>query len=62
MPASRIAATAIRRPRAALTALAAVASGALVAVAFAGCGIAGPGPVDTVGNVDFDRPLAIPPL
>ncbi|PWC04006.1 multicopper oxidase family protein [Agromyces badenianii] len=55
--------TRLRRPCAALgTALAAVAAGGLVAIAFAGCGIAGPGPISTVGEVDFDTPLAIPPL
>lgn len=53
----------LRRPRAAIgSALAAVAAGGLVAVAFAGCGIVGPGAVSTVGKVDFDTPLAIPPL
>lgn len=62
MPASRSLRTAIRRPRAALSALSAVAAGALVAVSFAGCGLAGPAPVSTVGEVDFDTPLAIPPL
>ncbi|MFB9642362.1 multicopper oxidase family protein [Agromyces lapidis] len=55
--------TRLRRPGAALgTAIAALAAGGLVAVAFAGCGIVTPGPVSTVGEVDFDRPLAIPPL
>lgn len=44
------------------SALAAVAAGGLIAVAFAGCGVAGPGSVSTVGKVEFDRPLAIPPL
>ncbi|HKH07834.1 MAG TPA: multicopper oxidase domain-containing protein [Agromyces sp.] len=52
----------LRRPRAATTAFAALAAGGLVAVAFAGCGIVGPGAVSTVGEVDFDTPLAIPPL
>lgn len=56
-PASRL-----RRPRATAGAFTAIAAGALVAVSFAGCGIAGPAPVSTVGRVDFDRPLAIPPL
>ncbi|MFF2390380.1 multicopper oxidase family protein [Agromyces sp. NPDC058104] len=55
--------TRLRRPAATLgSAIAAVAAGGLVAVAFAGCGIVTPGPVSTVGEVDFDRPLAIPPL
>ncbi len=62
MPAARHFASRIRRPRAALGALAAMASGALVAVSFAGCGIAGPGSVSTVGKVAFENPLAIPPL
>ncbi len=62
MPATRPTPSLIRRPRAALGALAAIASGALVAVSFAGCGISGPKPVSTVGKVDFDTPLAIPPL
>lgn len=62
MPASRSLRTPIRRPRAALSALGALAAGALVAVSFAGCGLAGPAPVSTVGKVDFDTPLAIPPL
>jgi FtsP/CotA-like multicopper oxidase with cupredoxin domain len=44
------------------TALAAVAAGGLVAIAFAGCGVVGPAPISTVGKVDFDVPLAIPPL
>ncbi|MBM7504973.1 multicopper oxidase family protein [Agromyces aurantiacus] len=52
----------LRRPRAAATALGVVASGVLVAVAFAACGFAGPGRVSTVGEVDFDTPLPIPPL
>jgi len=54
--------SALRRPRATTAALAALAAGGLVAVAFAGCGIVGPGPVSTVGEVDFETPLAIPPL
>lgn len=62
MPASRSIRSRIRRPRAAIGALAAIAGGALVAVSFAGCGLVGPGPVSTVGKVDFDSPLAIPPL
>lgn len=52
----------LRRPRAAATALGVIASGALVAVAFAGCGLVGPGRVSTVGEVDFATPLPIPPL
>jgi suppressor of ftsI len=62
MPEARALTTRLRRPRATLSALAAVAAGGLIAVAFAGCGIAGPGRVDTIGEVDFDKPLAIPPL
>jgi suppressor of ftsI len=62
MPEERALATRLRRPRATLTALAAVAAGGLIAVAFAGCGIAGPGQVSTIGKVDFDKPLAIPLL
>lgn len=55
--------TRVRRPRATIaTTLATIAAGGLVAVAFAGCGIVGPGPVSTVGEVEFDTPLAIPPL
>ncbi|MFE6966504.1 multicopper oxidase family protein [Agromyces sp. NPDC057679] len=55
--------TRLRRPGATIgTAIAALAAGGLVAAAFAGCGIVTPGPVSTVGEVDFDRPLAIPPL
>ena len=62
MPEARALTTRLRRPRATLSALAAVAAGGLIAVAFAGCGIAGPGQVSTIGKVDFDKPLAIPPL
>jgi len=62
MPATRQIPARIRRPRATVSALAAVAAGALVAVSFAGCGLAGPAPVSTIGKVDFDKPLAIPPL
>ncbi|ANJ26860.1 multicopper oxidase family protein [Agromyces aureus] len=55
--------TRLRRPGATIgSAMAALAAGGLVALAFAGCGIVAPGPVDTVGEVDFDTPLAIPPL
>ena len=55
--------TSLRRPRATVaTTLGAIAAGGLVALAFAGCGIVGPGPISTVGDVEFDRPLAIPPL
>ncbi|MGW9629283.1 multicopper oxidase family protein [Agromyces sp. NPDC055520] len=63
MPATRHHPSRLRRPRAVLgTALAAVAAGGLVAIAFAGCGVVGPGPISTVGEVAFDTPLAIPPL
>ncbi|QTX04561.1 multicopper oxidase family protein [Agromyces archimandritae] len=55
--------TAIRRPRAVIATTAALAAGAAgIALAFAGCGLAGPGTVSTIGEVDFARPLAIPPL
>ena len=55
--------TRLRRPRAAIGAsIASIAAAGLVALAFAGCGIVGPGPVSTVGEVSFDTPLAIPPL
>lgn len=55
--------TRLRRPRAAIgTTIASIAAGGLVALAFAGCGIAGPAPVSTVGKVSFETPLAIPPL
>jgi suppressor of ftsI len=55
--------TRLRRPRATIgSALAAVAAGGLIAVAFAGCGVAGPSAVSTVDKVEFDKPLAIPPL
>ncbi|MDF0515154.1 multicopper oxidase domain-containing protein [Agromyces sp. H3Y2-19a] len=55
--------TRLRRPRAAIgSAIAAIAAGGLVAVAFAGCGLVTPAPVSTIGKVDFDRPLVIPPL
>ncbi|WP_350349731.1 multicopper oxidase domain-containing protein [Agromyces sp. G08B096] len=55
--------TALRRPRATVASVAGltVTAGA-VAFALAGCGVAGPGAVSTVGSVDFDTPLAIPPL
>ncbi|RXZ50768.1 copper oxidase [Agromyces fucosus] len=63
MPGTRLRPPPLRRPRAVLgTALAAVAAGGLVAIAFAGCGVVGPGPISTVGKVDFETPLAIPPL
>ncbi|SIN73338.1 multicopper oxidase family protein [Agromyces cerinus] len=63
MPVTRLRPPPLRRPRAVLgTALAAIAAGGLVAIAFAGCGVVGPGPISTVGKVDFDTPLAIPPL
>ena len=52
----------LRRPRATLATLSALAAGGLVALAFAGCGVVGPGQVDTRGDVGFDAPLAIPPV
>jgi FtsP/CotA-like multicopper oxidase with cupredoxin domain len=55
--------TTLRRPRAALTALAAfTVTAGVVTLGLVGCGIAGPGRVSTIGAVDFARPLAIPPL
>lgn len=55
--------TRLRRPAATIASgLAALAAGGMVALAFAGCGVVTPGPVSTVGEVEFDRPLAIPPL
>ncbi|GAA1505762.1 FtsP/CotA-like multicopper oxidase with cupredoxin domain [Agromyces terreus] len=45
-----------------MASLSTLAAGGLIAVAFAGCGIVGPGPVDTTGATPFDEPLAIPPL
>ncbi|GGI47209.1 FtsP/CotA-like multicopper oxidase with cupredoxin domain [Agromyces flavus] len=54
--------SAVRRPRAAATALGLLAAGVAVSVAFAGCGLVGPARVSTVGEVDFDTPLPIPPL
>jgi FtsP/CotA-like multicopper oxidase with cupredoxin domain len=62
MPTARASITTIRRPRATLGALAAIGAGALVAISLAGCGLVGAAPVSTVGRVDFDTPLAIPPL
>ncbi|MFD4420157.1 multicopper oxidase family protein [Agromyces sp. NPDC058484] len=62
MSASRPLPARMRRPRATAGALAAVAAGVIVAAAFAGCGLVGPSPVSTVGKVDFETPLAIPPL
>jgi FtsP/CotA-like multicopper oxidase with cupredoxin domain len=61
----------LRRPRATATAAGVLlAGGAAVALALSGCGALGGivpglldgGTVDTVGTVDFVRPLAIPPL
>ena len=61
MPATRSNPLEIRRPRAAIGALAALAAGALVAVSFAGCGLADPAGLD--GRQGRLRPpLAIPPL
>lgn len=55
--------TRLRRPAATFASgIAALAAGGMIALAFAGCGIVTPGPVSTVGEVEFDRPLAIPPL
>ena len=53
----------IRRPRAVLASTAALLiGGGGIALALAGCAPGGPTPVSTVGEVDFSRPLAIPPL
>ncbi|SFR76413.1 Multicopper oxidase with three cupredoxin domains (includes cell division protein FtsP and spore coat protein CotA) [Agromyces sp. CF514] len=55
--------TRLRRPGATIgSAVAVLAAGGLVALSFAGCGVVAPAPVDTVGEVDFGTPLAIPPL
>ncbi|MWB97354.1 multicopper oxidase family protein [Agromyces seonyuensis] len=55
--------SALRRPRAtAATAIGIAALGGAIALALAGCGLVGPAVVDTSGKVEFDRPLAIPPL
>jgi suppressor of ftsI len=60
--------SALHRPRAAIvTASVAVVTATAVAGAVGGCGMLGPaafdaGRVSTVGEVEFDRPLAIPPL
>jgi FtsP/CotA-like multicopper oxidase with cupredoxin domain len=55
--------TTLRRPRATVAALAAfTAVGLAVTLGLVGCAIVGTGQVSTVGAVDFDRPLAIPPL
>ncbi|GAA1057095.1 multicopper oxidase [Agromyces luteolus] len=51
-----------RRPRALAVTAASVAVGAGVALAFAGCGLVGPTPVSTIGMVDFDTPLPVPPI
>lgn len=50
----------LRRPRAVLASAAAIVAVALGAAALTGCG--GAPAVSTVGQVVFDRPLAIPPL
>jgi bilirubin oxidase len=52
----------LRRPRAVIVSVAALAAVGIGVVALlAGCGFVS-APVSTVGKVDFDRPLAIPPL
>jgi bilirubin oxidase len=52
----------LRRPRAVIASLTALAAtGVAVVVLLAGCGFVS-APISTVGQVDFDRPLAIPPL
>ncbi|MGI9825430.1 multicopper oxidase family protein [Agromyces sp. Marseille-Q5079] len=62
VPDARTRGARIRRPKATLATLSTLAAGGLVALAFAGCGIVAPGPVDTIGDTPFDTPLAIPPL
>ncbi|WP_400998955.1 multicopper oxidase family protein [Agromyces sp. GXQ0307] len=51
-----------RRPLAVAVAAASIVVGAGVALAFAGCGLVGPTPVSTIGDVEFDTPLPVPPL
>lgn len=53
----------LRRPRATLITIAvAVLASVGVSVALSSCGFVGGGTVSTVGVVDFDTPLAVPPL
>ena len=53
----------LRLPRATIAAIAVLAATATgLAVALSGCGPIGGRTVDTVGDVDFDTPLLIPPL
>ncbi|MGR0317950.1 multicopper oxidase family protein [Agromyces sp. ZXT2-3] len=51
-----------RRPRALAVTAASLVVGAGVALAFSGCGFVGPGQVSTIGDVDFDTPMPVPPL
>ena len=53
----------LRRPRATLVASAiAVISAIGIAATVSGCGFVGGGTISTIGEVEFDSPLAIPPL
>ncbi|GAB3034977.1 multicopper oxidase domain-containing protein [Parafrigoribacterium mesophilum] len=56
-----------RRPRATAMTVAVTAVTAAALTALSGCGaiprlLPGAGPINTIGNVEFDTPLAIPPL
>src|SRR5690606_4093937 len=64
MPASPLSSPRLlRRPRATLVATAVTAvTAAGAALALAGCGVLGGGVISTIGEVEFDTPLAIPPL
>ena len=53
----------IRRPKAtAITLGAGAATVVAILVLLSGCGVTGGGTIDTVGHVEFNAPLAIPPL
>lgn len=52
----------LRRPRAAIVSTGLGLIAAATAVTLAACSIGGPGRVTTVGEVDFDTPLPVPPL
>ncbi|QEO15807.1 multicopper oxidase domain-containing protein [Agromyces intestinalis] len=53
----------LRRPRAAVAAgTLLTATATAVAVGLSGCGLAVPAQISTIGDVAFDRPLAIPPI
>ncbi|MEI5583012.1 MULTISPECIES: multicopper oxidase family protein [unclassified Agromyces] len=53
---------ALRRPRAVLVSAGLGVVAAATAVALAACSVGGPGRVATVGEVEFDTPLPVPPL